>query len=60
MPLPDEDITKMFRPLQPPLRLDNLLSTAQIATYCDHLNDFASQSFGKLFIAENVQKIPET
>jgi len=58
-PLPDEDLTKTFRPLQPPPRLENLLSTAQIGTYCDHLTDFASQSFGKLFIAENIQNPPE-
>lgn len=57
--LPEEDITKVFRPLPPPARLDHLLSTAQIATYCDHLNEYTSQSFSKLFIAESVQK-PET
>merc|ERR1712062_417232 len=55
-PLPEEDLNKMFRPLQPPLRLDNMLTTAQIGTYCDHLGEFATQSFGKLFIAESVQK----
>lgn len=54
--LPEEDINKLFRPLQPPLRLDNMLTTAQIGTYCDHLGEFATQSFGKLFIAESVQK----
>lgn len=59
-PLPEEDITKIFRPLQPPPRLENLLSTAQINTYCDHLNDFSSQSFSKLFIAESIQKPPES
>lgn len=59
-PLPDEDLSKLFRPLQPPPRLDNLLSTAQIGTYCDHLTDFASQSFSKLFIAENIQIPPES
>lgn len=58
-PLPEEDINKVFRPLQPPLRLDNMLTAAQIATYCDLLGEFATQSFGKLFIAESVQK-PES
>jgi len=58
-PLPDEDINKIFRPIQPPPRLDNLLATAQIGTYCDQLNQFGSQSFSKLFIAEQVQKIAE-
>lgn len=57
--LPEEDVNKIYRPQQPPPRLENLLSTAQIATYCDHLNEFASQSFSKLFIAESVQKTEE-
>jgi len=56
-PLPEEDLNKMFRPLQPPQRLDNMLTTAQIGTYCDHLGEFATQSFGKLFMAESVQKV---
>lgn len=54
-PLPEEDLNKLFRPLQPPARLDNMLLTGQIHTYCDHLGEFATQSFGKLFIAESVQ-----
>uniref|UniRef100_A0A7M5X1J2 Eukaryotic translation initiation factor 3 subunit H n=2 Tax=Clytia hemisphaerica TaxID=252671 RepID=A0A7M5X1J2_9CNID len=55
-PLPEEDVNKIFRPNLPPNRLEHLLSTGQIATYCDHLTEYASQSFGKLFIAESVQK----
>ena len=55
-PLPEEDTSKMFKPLQAPLRLDNMLTTGQIGTYCDHLGEFATQSFGKLFIAESIQK----
>merc|ERR1712180_86718 len=55
-PLPDEDITKVFRPIQPPSRLDNLLSAAQIGTYTEQLNEFSSQSFAKLFVAEAIQK----
>ena len=58
-PLPEEDINKVFRPLQPPPRLENLLTSAQIETYCDQLNQFASQSFGKLFMAEKVQRLEE-
>ncbi|XP_065669947.1 eukaryotic translation initiation factor 3 subunit H [Hydra vulgaris] len=58
-PLPDEDLNKLFRPLQPPQRLDNLLATAQIATCCDQLNDYAAQSFSKLFLAESIQKLAE-
>lgn len=55
-PLPEEDINKVFRPLPPPLRLDNMLTSAQIGTYCEQLGEFSTQSFGKLFIAESVQK----
>lgn len=55
-PPPEEDLTKLFRPIQPPSRLDNLLMTSQIGTYCEQLNEFASQSFAKLFVAEAVQK----
>lgn len=54
--LPEEDINKLFRPIQPPSRLDNLLMTSQIGTYCEQMNEFASQSFAKLFVAEAVQK----
>jgi len=59
-PLPEEDIHKVFRPLAPPARLDYLLTSAQIGTYCDQLNQFSSQSFGKLFMAEKVQKVEES
>jgi len=52
----EEDLNKIFRPIQPPSRLDNLLMTSQIGTYCEQLNDFASQSFAKLYVAEAVQK----
>lgn len=58
-PLPDEDINKIFRPVAPPGRLDHLLSTGQIATYCDHLTEYTAQSFTKLFMAESVQN-PKT
>ena len=55
-PLPEEDLSRLFRPIQPPPRLDNILTTSQISTYCGQLNQYASQSFGKLYMAEAVQK----
>lgn len=55
-PLPDEDLSKVFRSVLPPNRLEHLLTTGQIATFCDHLTEYASSSFSKLFIAESVQK----
>lgn len=32
-------------------RLDALLITAQIGSYCQEINNFAGQSFSKLFLA---------
>lgn len=55
-PLPEEDINKLFKPLQPPPRLDSLLVTGQIDNYCSQMGDFISQSFGKLFMAESLQE----
>ncbi|KAK3590405.1 hypothetical protein CHS0354_008757 [Potamilus streckersoni] len=54
-PLPEEDINKLFKPLQPPARLDSLLIAGQIDNYCGQIGEFASQSFGKLFMAESLQ-----
>jgi len=53
--LPEEDVNKAFRPVPLPARLDNLLMTAQIGTYCEQMHEFASQNFAKLFVAEGVQ-----
>jgi len=54
-PLPEEDLTKMFKtPLMPP-RLDSLLLAGQISTYAGQINDFAKQSFGKLFMVDSLQ-----
>merc|ERR1712048_373891 len=58
-PLPEEDVNKHFRPLQLPPRLDNLLTTAQLGTYCEQMHSFASQNFAKQFVAEAVQKPSE-
>ena len=54
-PLPEEDINKLFKPLQPPPRLDSLLCSAQISCYSDQLGDFVKQSFAKLFMADSLQ-----
>ena len=55
-PLPEEDINKIFKPLVPPPRLDGLLTSSQIDTYSQQINEFAAQSFGKLFMAEALQE----
>eukprot|EP00794_Sanderia_malayensis_P004651 gene4651-5259_t len=53
-PLPEDDITKIFRPIPPTPRLDNVLVNAQLSTYCQQLKQFASQSFAKLYTAESI------
>lgn len=54
-PLPEEDLSKLFKPLQVPSRLDNLLLSGQAENYCNEINEFASQSFAKLFLSEALQ-----
>uniref|UniRef100_A0A8C4TEL3 Eukaryotic translation initiation factor 3 subunit H n=1 Tax=Erpetoichthys calabaricus TaxID=27687 RepID=A0A8C4TEL3_ERPCA len=53
--LPEEDITKMFKPPQAPPRMDTLLIAGQINTYCQNIKEFTSQNLGKLFMAEALQ-----
>jgi len=54
-PLPEEDINKIFKPLQAPPRLEALLWASQISCYTDQITEFATQSFGKLFMADSLQ-----
>uniref|UniRef100_W5LC80 Eukaryotic translation initiation factor 3 subunit H n=1 Tax=Astyanax mexicanus TaxID=7994 RepID=W5LC80_ASTMX len=55
-PLPEEDISKMFKPPQPPPRMDTLLIAGQINNYCQNVKEFTSQNLGKLFMAEALQE----
>jgi len=54
-PLPEEDINKLFKPLQMPQRLDSLLLSGQITEYASQMKEFASQTFGKLFVIDSLQ-----
>ncbi|XP_026139025.1 eukaryotic translation initiation factor 3 subunit H-A isoform X2 [Carassius auratus] len=54
-PLPEEDISKMFKPPQAPARMDTLLIAGQINNYCQNIKEFTSQNLGKLFMAEALQ-----
>ena len=54
-PLPEEDLSKIFKPLQPPGRLEALLTSAQMDLYTKEVKNFATQSFGKLFVADQFQ-----
>jgi len=54
-PLPDEDISKVFKPLAPPSRLNPLIMSGTIANTSDEVSEFCSQSMGKLFVTEPLQ-----
>jgi len=54
-PLPEEDPSNpIFKPLPEPKRLDALLLTNQISSYCKEINRFSGNSFTKLFLATNL------
>jgi translation initiation factor 3 subunit H len=48
----------MFKPIPSPARLDSLLLAEQINNYCQQIGEFSSQSLGKLFMSETLQKEP--
>ncbi|KAG9478629.1 hypothetical protein GDO78_012338 [Eleutherodactylus coqui] len=53
--LPEEDVSKLFKPPVPPPRMDSLLISGQINTYIQNIKEFTSQNLGKLFMAEALQ-----
>ena len=55
-PLPEEDLSKLFKPHQPPARMDSLLIAGQINTYCQNIKEFTAQNLGKLFMAQALQE----
>ncbi|GAB6029931.1 hypothetical protein CHUAL_005627 [Chamberlinius hualienensis] len=54
-PLPEDEVNKLFKPIPPPGRLDSLLLSGQISSYCNQISQFSTQSIGKLFVAEALQ-----
>ncbi|KAL6082317.1 hypothetical protein STEG23_021472 [Scotinomys teguina] len=54
--LPEEDLSKLFKPHQAPARMDSLLIAGQINTYCQNIKEFAAQNLGKLFMAQALQE----
>ncbi|XP_033118653.1 eukaryotic translation initiation factor 3 subunit H-like [Anneissia japonica] len=54
-PLPEEDLSKQQKAPIVPSRLDSLLISGQMKKHCDEISRFATQSFGKLFMAEALQ-----
>ncbi|XP_071494866.1 eukaryotic translation initiation factor 3 subunit H-B-like [Diadema antillarum] len=59
-PLPDEDLNKLFKPPTMPSRLDTMLLAGQMKNYCTEVKHLASQSFGKLFMADGLQPSPSS
>lgn len=59
-PLPEEDVTKLFRPLPVPPRLNPMIVSGQINTYCQHISQFCSQSLSKLYMTQALQGAKET
>lgn len=55
-PLPDEDISKQFKPIAPLPRLDAMITSGQIYNYCKQISQFCSQSLGKLYVAKALQQ----
>jgi len=53
---PEEDLTQnpLFKPIPEPSRLEGLLVANQIENYCKQINQFAGQSFSKLFLTEGI------
>lgn len=55
-PLPDVDITTVFKPVPEPPRLESLLISKQINEYCKQINQFAGNSFTKAYLLKGVQQ----
>jgi translation initiation factor 3 subunit H len=58
--LPEDDILKQFRPLPVPPRLNPMITSGQIHTVSQHINQFCSQSLAKLYLTEALQGAKET
>lgn len=53
--LAEEDPT-MLKSFSPPSRLESLLITKQMSTYCDQINQFTGKSLQKLFLFGSLHK----
>jgi len=54
-PLSEDDIHKLYKPIQPPSRVNPMLVSGQIATYCQQISQFCAQSLSKLYVTEALQ-----
>lgn len=53
--VPEEEVTKLFRPLPVPARLNSMIVSGQINTYAQHISQFCSQSLAKLYMTQTLQ-----
>ncbi|KAF2884790.1 hypothetical protein ILUMI_21397 [Ignelater luminosus] len=60
LPLPEEDVNKLFRPHPVPPRLNPMIIAGQINTYSQHISQFCSQSLAKLYITQALQNAKES
>ena len=58
--VPEEEVSKLFRPLPVPSRLNPMIVSGQINTYCQHISQFCSQSLSKLYMTQALQGAKET
>lgn len=58
-PLPEEDISKLFRPHPVPLRMNPMIIAGQINNYSQAISQFCSQSLAKLYITQALQNAKE-
>jgi len=54
-PLPEEDLSKLYRPVVVPSRMTPMILGGQVATYSQHISQFCSQSLAKLYITQSLQ-----
>lgn len=52
--LPEEDLSKIFRPILPPTRLTPMLLSGQVDLASQQINAFCSQALAKLFLSESL------
>ena len=55
-PLPEEDLSKNFKPIAKPSRLETIMASKQIARQCQQINSTATQTFEKLYVVDALQK----
>ena len=59
-PLPDEDLSKMFKTVGAPSRLNPLILSGTISHTADEVSEFCSQSLAKLFVTEPLQNAKQS